>query len=43
MRDGASKTMRREDMDLSTVAVTRTREPAAQPGLDALKARQRAA
>jgi ubiquinone/menaquinone biosynthesis C-methylase UbiE len=30
-------------MDLSTVAVTRTREPAAQPGLDALKARQRAA
>src|SRR6185295_9241528 len=43
MRDGASKTTRREDMDLSTVALTRTREPAAQLDLDALKARQQAA
>ena len=30
-------------MDASTVAMTRTREPAAQPDLEALKARQRAA
>jgi ubiquinone/menaquinone biosynthesis C-methylase UbiE len=43
MRNAASKGEEKDDMDSSTVPVTRTREPAAQADLPALKARQRAA
>src|SRR3989442_12553310 len=43
MRDEASRTTRRDDMDASAVPMTRTREPAGRADLQALKARQRAA